>query len=68
MTESTDSVDSIPVGSLTPAQASADAADLLTAIGELAGLMAGSRGLPELLSEVAAFAVDAIPTGTPSHN
>jgi transcriptional regulator with GAF, ATPase, and Fis domain len=61
MTEFTDSVHSIPDGSLTQAQASADAADLQTAIGELAGLVAGSRGLPELLSDVAAFAVDAIP-------
>jgi GAF domain-containing protein len=61
MTEFTDSVHSIPDRSLTQEQASADAADLQTAIGELAGLVAGSLGLPELLAEVAAFAVHAIP-------
>ncbi len=61
MTEFTDSVHGNPIGALTHEQASADAADLQTAIGDLASLVAGSRGLPELLSEVAAFAVDAIP-------
>ncbi|CAN5666466.1 GAF and ANTAR domain-containing protein [soil metagenome] len=57
----TEFTDSIPAGALTPEQASADAADLKAAIGELAGLVAGGRGLPELLAEVAAFAVHAIP-------
>ncbi|MCV7229565.1 GAF and ANTAR domain-containing protein [Mycolicibacterium komossense] len=57
----TEFTDSIPAGSLTPERASADAADLKAAMGELAGLVSGSRGLPELLAEVAAFAVHAIP-------
>ncbi|WP_424734741.1 hypothetical protein [Mycobacterium sp.] len=38
-------------------QASAYAADLWAAIAELAGLVAGSLGLPELLTEVSTFAV-----------
>ncbi len=39
----------------------ADDADLRAAIGNLAGLVADHRRLPELLAEVAAFAVRAIP-------
>jgi GAF domain-containing protein len=42
-------------------QSGAEAADLQAAISDLAGLVAGSLGLPELLAEVAAFAVHAIP-------
>ena len=48
-------------GPLTPEQSTADAADLQAGIGALAGLVAGSLGLPELLAEVAGFAVRAIP-------
>ena len=47
--------------SLTLEQVSADDADLQAGIGSLAGLVAGSLGLPELLAEVASFAVGAIP-------
>ena len=47
--------------SRTSEQLSADDADLQAAIGNLAGLVADSLGLPELLAEVAAFAVGAIP-------
>jgi len=47
--------------SLSAEQASADAADLRAGIEDLAGLVAGSRGLPELLTEVSTFAVRAIP-------
>lgn len=61
MTEFTDEVHGSVVGSLTPEQSSADAADLQTGIDALAGLVAGSLGLPELLAEVAGFAVRAIP-------
>jgi hypothetical protein len=61
LTQFTEGVPGSSVGSLTSEQASADAADLKSAIGELAGLVAGSWGLPELLAEVAAFAVHAIP-------
>jgi GAF domain-containing protein len=61
MTEFTDEVHGSGVGSLTPEQSSADAADLQSGIGALAGLVAGSLGLPELLAEVAGFAVRAIP-------
>ena len=45
----------------TSEQVSADDADLQAGIGNLAGLVADSLGLPELLAEVAAFAVGAIP-------
>jgi hypothetical protein len=45
----------------TSEQVSADDADLQAGIADLAGLVAGSLGLPELLAEVAAFAVRAIP-------
>jgi GAF domain-containing protein len=45
----------------TSEQATADDADLQAGIGDLAGLVAGSLGLPELLAEVATFAVRAIP-------
>jgi GAF domain-containing protein len=61
MTEFTADVPGPPPSMLTPEQASADVADLLAGIGDLAGLIAGSLGLPELLAEVAAFAVHAIP-------
>jgi GAF domain-containing protein len=61
MTELTEGADSTLIGSLTAEQASSDAADLKTAMGDLAGLVSGGRGLPELLAEVAAFAVHAIP-------
>jgi hypothetical protein len=50
-----------PARSLTSEQVSADAADLRAGIGELAGLVAGSLGLPESLAEVSTFAVHAIP-------
>ncbi|MHA3019493.1 GAF domain-containing protein [Mycobacterium sp. BMJ-28] len=50
-----------PEGSVSTQQSSADTADLLAGIGALAGLVAGSLGLPELLTEVAGFAVRAIP-------
>ncbi|KAA0080566.1 ANTAR domain-containing protein [Mycolicibacterium sp. P9-64] len=61
MTEFTDDVHGLGVGPLTPEQSSADAADLQAGIGALAGLVAGSLGLPDLLAEVAGFAVRAIP-------
>jgi GAF domain-containing protein len=48
-------------GSPTLAQDIADAADLQAGIDNLAGMVAGGLGLPELLSEVATFAVHAIP-------
>ncbi len=48
-------------GTRTLDHVSADDADLLAGIGNLAGLVADSLGLPELLAEVAAFAVGAIP-------
>ena len=47
--------------SRTSEQLSADDADLQAGIGDLASLVAGSLGLPELLAEVASFAVRAIP-------
>ena len=61
MTEFTEDINGLPVGSLSAQQASADAADLRAGIGELAGLVAGGLGLPELLAEVSTFAVHAIP-------
>ena len=61
MTEFSGDADGLPVGSLTAQQASADAADLRAGIDDLAGLVAGGLGLPELLAEVSTFAVHAIP-------
>jgi hypothetical protein len=61
MTEFTEDAGGLPSGSLSAQQASADAADLRAGIDELAGLVAGSLGLPELLAEVSTFAVHAIP-------
>lgn len=61
MTEFAGNVDDSPNEPLTSEQADADAADLQAGIGALAGLVAGSLGLPELLAEVAAYAVRAIP-------
>ena len=46
---------------LSEEQADLDAADLHGGLGELAGLVTDSFGLPDLLSHVAAFAVRAIP-------
>src|SRR6201993_455215 len=61
MTEFTGDTDRLPSGPLSAQQASADAADLRAGIDDLAGLVTGSRGLPELLAEVSTFAVRAIP-------
>jgi GAF domain-containing protein len=61
MTEFTEDANGLPLGSLSAQQASADAADLRAGIDDLAGLVADSRGLPELLTEVSTFAVHAIP-------
>lgn len=47
--------------SLSPEQESADASDLQASLGDLAGLVTGSLGLPELLKRVASFAAHAIP-------
>ena len=47
--------------SKTSEQLSADDADLQAGLDNLAGLVADSLGLPELLAEVASFAVGAIP-------
>jgi GAF domain-containing protein len=49
------------IGSTSSDHVSADIIDLRNALGDLAGLVAGSQGLPELLAEVATFAVHAIP-------
>jgi len=46
---------------LSPDQAGVDAADLQASLGDLAGLVTGTIGLPELLEQVATFAVHAIP-------
>jgi GAF domain-containing protein len=61
MTEFVESVEGAPKRSLTSEQVISDAADLQVGIGALAGLVSDSLGLPELLAEVAAFAVRAIP-------
>jgi GAF domain-containing protein len=61
MTELPEDADGLPLGSLSARQATADAADLRAGIDDLAGLVAGSLGLPELLTEVSTFAVHAIP-------
>jgi GAF domain-containing protein len=59
MTESTD--EHSRYGSLTPEQLSADFAALQAGIDDLAGMVAGSLGLDELLAHVATLAVHAIP-------
>jgi GAF domain-containing protein len=46
---------------MTADQVGAEDADLRAGIADLAGLVAGGRGLPEVLAEVAGFAVRAIP-------
>ena len=51
----------LTVGVVEREQVSADAADLRAGIDDLAGLVAGSLGLHELLIEVSTFAVRAIP-------
>ncbi len=61
MTEFAKNVDGSPLSSPSAQQASADAADLRAGISNLASLVAGSLGLPELLAEVSTFAVRAIP-------
>src|ERR1700730_15063341 len=61
MTELTEHADGLPFGPLSVPQARVDAADLRAGIDDLAGLVAGSLGLPELLAEVSTFAVHAIP-------
>jgi GAF domain-containing protein len=61
MTEFTSGADRTPAGPLGAVQARADISDLQAAISDLAGLVAGSLGLSELLTEVATFAVHAIP-------
>ena len=61
MTEFNADGPSSPDESLSPKQASSDAADLRAGISDLAGVVAGSLGLPELLATAAAVAVHAIP-------
>jgi GAF domain-containing protein len=61
MTGFSEHAQGLPSGSLSAQQASADAADLRAGIDDLAGLVAGSLGLPELLADVSTFAVRAIP-------
>ena len=46
---------------LSAEQASADAADLQASLGDLAGMVTGTVGLPQLLEQVATFAARAIP-------
>jgi GAF domain-containing protein len=62
MTELEDTAEEhIPDPFLSPEQASADALDLQASLGDLAGLVTGTLGLPELLQRVATFAAHAIP-------
>ncbi|MGI8880782.1 MAG: GAF and ANTAR domain-containing protein [Jatrophihabitans sp.] len=64
MNESDGSDTSPPVSAapvLSQQQATSDHVDLQTSLGDLAALVAGSLGLDELLAQVAAFAVQAIP-------
>jgi GAF domain-containing protein len=61
MTEFTKDANGLSVGALTAQQAGDDAADLRAGIDQLAGLVAGTLGLPALLAEVSTFAVQAIP-------
>jgi GAF domain-containing protein len=56
-----DDLEGSETASLTPEQASADAADLDAGLSDLAALVAGSQGLDELLGRVATSAARAIP-------
>ncbi|CAN5802132.1 GAF and ANTAR domain-containing protein [soil metagenome] len=59
--ESDDDPDNVGSGAPSAEQLTADMADLRSGIDDLAGLVAGRLGLPEVLAEVATFAVRAIP-------
>ena len=48
-------------GELSPAQAEADEIDLYASLKGVAGLVAGARGVIDLLGDVAEFAAQAIP-------
>jgi GAF domain-containing protein len=61
MTEFAEDANGLPRGSLSELQVFADVADLRGAVDDLAGLVAGTLGLPALLAEVSMFAVRAIP-------
>jgi GAF domain-containing protein len=61
MTDLTEDAGRLSLRSLSAQQASDDAADLQAGIDDLAGLVAGSLKLSELLTEVSTFAVHAIP-------
>ena len=50
-----------PGGPLTPEQANADDADLQASLADLAGLVAGTLSVEQLLAQVATFAARAIP-------
>ncbi len=53
--------DAPPETDLSPAQLEADEVDLQLGLGGVAQIVAGARGVPELLDDVAEFAVQAIP-------
>lgn len=50
-----------PEPELSPIQLEADGSDLLAGLNGLAGIVAGGRGVVDLLRDVADFAVQAIP-------
>jgi GAF domain-containing protein len=56
-----DADDGGPRAGLTPEQAALDTADLQASLSDLAGLVAASMGLEDLLGQVAGFAARAIP-------
>jgi hypothetical protein len=60
MVEFAEEADRPPLESRTAERLRADDADLRAGIGNLAGLVADHRRLPELLAEVAGYAVRAI--------
>jgi GAF domain-containing protein len=61
MTRSDDHDDASPAPPLSPDGSSADLADLQASLSDLGGLVAGTLGLEQLLSQVAGFAAHAIP-------
>jgi GAF domain-containing protein len=61
MVELGDSVGADAGQALSSEQAGLDAMELQTSLGDLAGLVAGTLGLPALLQQVAVFAAHAIP-------
>src|SRR5882757_6179297 len=56
--------DDLPERTLSAEQARADAAELRASLDQMASLVGGTRGLEELLAQIASYAASAIPGAT----